>query len=123
MPRVFVLQALGWSPRDAVGFVVAAVATVMVLANVLFMQSGPHPAPMFRSALAAPVALTTAGGSAAQPADAAPARTPIAPGPALASAPPPSQRPVAEIVADIQRELVRRGFYDGVVDGRYGPRT
>ena len=27
------------------------------------------------------------------------------------------------MVADIQRELSRRGFYDGVVDGRYGPRT
>ncbi len=24
---------------------------------------------------------------------------------------------------DIQRELARRGFYDGVVDGRYGPKT
>src|SRR5207244_4579754 len=32
-------------------------------------------------------------------------------------------RPTPEIVADIQRELARRGFYDGVVDGRYGPRT
>ena len=29
----------------------------------------------------------------------------------------------ATVVADIQRELSRRGFYDGVVDGRYGPRT
>ena len=28
-----------------------------------------------------------------------------------------------EIIADIQRELIRRGYYDGVVDGRYGPRT
>jgi len=26
-------------------------------------------------------------------------------------------------VTDIQRELARRGFYDGAVDGRYGPRT
>jgi peptidoglycan hydrolase-like protein with peptidoglycan-binding domain len=28
-----------------------------------------------------------------------------------------------EIISDIQRELVRRGYYDGVVDGLYGPKT
>jgi peptidoglycan hydrolase-like protein with peptidoglycan-binding domain len=32
-------------------------------------------------------------------------------------------RPAAEIVAEIQRELSRRGFYDGPVDGLYGPKT
>src|SRR5262249_23573897 len=32
-------------------------------------------------------------------------------------------RRVAEIISDIQRELIRRGYYDGVVDGRYGRRT
>ncbi len=32
-------------------------------------------------------------------------------------------RPNAEIITDIQRELARRGFYDGTVDGRYGPKT
>jgi peptidoglycan hydrolase-like protein with peptidoglycan-binding domain len=43
--------------------------------------------------------------------------------PAPAAAPTPPARPSAAVVADIQRELSRRGFYDGVVDGRYGPRT
>jgi peptidoglycan hydrolase-like protein with peptidoglycan-binding domain len=32
-------------------------------------------------------------------------------------------RASAEIVADIQRELFRRGLYDGAIDGIYGPRT
>jgi peptidoglycan hydrolase-like protein with peptidoglycan-binding domain len=32
-------------------------------------------------------------------------------------------RPRAEIVQDIQRELTQRGYYDGAVDGFYGPRT
>ena len=32
-------------------------------------------------------------------------------------------RPRAQIVADIQRELSKRGYYDGAPDGVYGPRT
>ena len=31
--------------------------------------------------------------------------------------------PPGEIINDIQRELARRGYYDGVVDGLYGPKT
>src|SRR5207244_10158211 len=33
------------------------------------------------------------------------------------------QRSKAEVLTDIQRELVRRGFYDGPVDGVHGPKT
>src|SRR5215475_8584758 len=51
--RWAVLQRLGWSHRDAVAFLVASATTVAILVNVLFMQSGPHPAPMFKSALIA----------------------------------------------------------------------
>jgi peptidoglycan hydrolase-like protein with peptidoglycan-binding domain len=32
-------------------------------------------------------------------------------------------RPRAETVAEIQRVLARRGFYDGPADGVYGPKT
>ena len=32
-------------------------------------------------------------------------------------------RPRAEIIADIQRELARRGFYDAPVDGSHGAKT
>ena len=42
---------------------------------------------------------------------------------ALKPEPPAPTRSGPEIVADIQRELARRGFFDGVVDGRHGPRT
>jgi peptidoglycan hydrolase-like protein with peptidoglycan-binding domain len=52
-----------------------------------------------------------------RPADPAPA-----PAPSKATAPSGSRMP-GEIIGDIQRELVRRGFYDGVVDGLYGPKT
>ena len=52
-----------------------------------------------------------------RPADPAPAATP-----SKATAPSGSRMP-GEIIGDIQRELVRRGYYDGVVDGLYGPKT
>jgi peptidoglycan hydrolase-like protein with peptidoglycan-binding domain len=120
--RWFVLQALGWSHRDAVAFGVALFAVVAVLVNVLFMQKGQHPAPMFKSGL-----MAGAPGAAPVPAKEMPvaaiprARPPEAAAvPAKVEAP---SRPSAEIIADIQRELARRGLYDGVVDGRHGPRT
>jgi peptidoglycan hydrolase-like protein with peptidoglycan-binding domain len=51
-----------------------------------------------------------------------PADSTAAPAPARVTAPSGS-RPPGEIIGDIQRELVRRGYYDGVVDGLYGPKT
>ena len=43
------LQRLGWSHRDAVGFIVGVFAIAMILFNVLFRQAGPHPAPIVKS--------------------------------------------------------------------------
>jgi peptidoglycan hydrolase-like protein with peptidoglycan-binding domain len=43
---------------------------------------------------------------------------------AAAAGPSPAvTRPPGEIINEIQRELTRRGYYDGAVDGLYGPRT
>jgi peptidoglycan hydrolase-like protein with peptidoglycan-binding domain len=128
-----VLAALGWNYRDVIGVCVAVAAGGAVLANVLVMQTGQHPAPLFRSELAAgssspakpppgnppfakepPPAAVSPPASVTQPAAAPPAHK------SEPAAPP---RAGAEIAADIQRELARRGYYDGVVDGRYGPRT
>jgi peptidoglycan hydrolase-like protein with peptidoglycan-binding domain len=131
------LQALGWSSRDVVGFVVAVSAAVLILINTLFLQPGPHPAPMVKSSVAAitaprPVqspALATTGTSLprARPQDPASQKgeqAKAAPAPATpAAVPAAAARPNTAVVADIQRELSRRGFYDGVVDGRYGPKT
>src|SRR5262249_487032 len=47
------------------------------------------------------------------------AATPAPPAPPKATA----ARSPGEIIGDIQRELGRRGYYDGVVDGLYGPKT
>ena len=126
------ILALGWSRRDVAGFAVGALATIAVLFNVLFMQSGSHPAPMFRDAFVPPESAKAAPARTkpVEVVDSAPAvvprprpaePAPAAP-PAKVAAPVGSRMP-GEIISDIQRELVRRGYYDGVVDGLYGPKT
>jgi peptidoglycan hydrolase-like protein with peptidoglycan-binding domain len=115
----FLFQVLGWSARDAVGFAVAILATFAILINVLFLQSGSHPAPMFKAAGAS---------SKGTDPDPKPAATPIRR--IESTAPPPPQKAPAsaprtpgEVITDIQRELTRRGYYDGALDGLYGPKT
>ena len=46
-PLPFLLAILGWTPRDAVAFVVGIVALIAILVNCLSLQSGLHPAPLF----------------------------------------------------------------------------
>ncbi len=117
----FVLALMGWTPRDAVGFAVGIVAVIAILVNVLFMQSGLHPAPLFKPAdvesKLAPPATKPATAAPVQRVDAVPA--PVTPKLVAPHAP----RTPGEIITDIQRELGRRGYYDGPVDGLYGPRT
>jgi hypothetical protein len=43
------MRALLHSPKDTVAGVLASVAAGAVIANALFLQAGPHPAPMFGS--------------------------------------------------------------------------
>ena len=135
--RPGVLEALGWSGRDAVAFAVAASAALLILVNTLFLQPGPHPAPMVRSSVAAitppnPAPSPTQGhGLAGISTSSLPSPRPQAAPkaeqakavPTPAPSAPVAARSNTAVVADIQRELSRRGFYDGVVDGRYGPRT
>jgi peptidoglycan hydrolase-like protein with peptidoglycan-binding domain len=117
-PRLF--QWLGWSPRDAVGFVVVAFATVAILTNVLFMQKGSHPAPMFKSVLAPVKPAAVAESPPAATVRPRPVEQPTTTAKGGAS---PGPRTPGDIINDIQRELARRGYYEGTVDGLYGPRT
>jgi peptidoglycan hydrolase-like protein with peptidoglycan-binding domain len=94
------------SPRDSLAGAVAAFAAVAILVNALFMQSGPHPAPIFANK-PAPVAPGGPAAALRKPADAKPE----------------AARPRSDTVAEIQRELSRHGFYDGATDGVYGPKT
>jgi len=132
-------RVLGWGPRDVAGFAIGAFATIAILSNVLFMQSGSHPAPMFKDAFVPPKPATKPVKDGLVPTTKPVEATDSAPGPAMVprprpadpvSAPAPAKvtapsgsRTPGEIIGDIQRELVRRGYYDGVVDGLYGPKT
>ena len=88
--------ALAARPVPVFGTLAATVATVAVLANMLLMQPGPHPAPLF----------------SATPAD-APA----------GSVTGESEAPASLLVKDVQTALATRGFYSGPIDGYAGPST
>src|SRR5262245_49102877 len=123
VPPPFVFQLLGWTARDAVGFAVGAIAAIAIIINVLFMQSGSHPAPFFKPAQAAGKS-SNPDAKPAPPPPPLPVRRVDSPVVPTVGAPPKAAaRTPGEIVADIQRELSRRGYYEGPLDGIYGPKT
>ena len=87
----------------------ATVATFTIFVNALFLQKGPHPAPIFaarpmlhREEAAIPPRIQGVQPNAAVETSAL-ART--------------------QMIASIQRELTRKGFYDGPADGIWGSKT
>ena len=110
--RGLLRRALGRSPLDGVALFVAVVAVGAILLNALYRQPGPHPAPIF-SVKPRPVA---------EPAEVVPPMPRTRPAPMIAK-PEAVARSRADITTDIQRELSRRGLYDGPVDGVTGPKT
>jgi peptidoglycan hydrolase-like protein with peptidoglycan-binding domain len=92
--------AIARHPREFVGIVLTGLATVVIFINALFLQHGPHPAPIF--ATRAPVVAVP---TAAQPAQQNPAQN------------------RERVIAEIQRQLARRGFYEGAIDGVWGAKT
>lgn len=111
------------SPRRGYrDFFAAAGATFVALIisiNVLFLQAGSHPAPIFANQPppqpAAPVArsATLNTGAIALP----------RPRPDTEPKVEPAPRGRVEVVADIQRALTRHGLYEGNADGLYGSKT
>jgi peptidoglycan hydrolase-like protein with peptidoglycan-binding domain len=88
--------ALAARPVPVFGTLAATVATGAVLANMLLMQPGPHPAPLF----------------SAVPADAPAGQATRA-----------TEAPGSLLVKDVQTALATRGFYSGPIDGQAGPST
>lgn len=96
--------AITTHPREFVAIVMATAATIAIFVNALFLQHGPHPAPIFatrplmRSVMMPPTRVTV------------PAPAGITEG-------------HGKLVADIQEALRRKGFYDGAIDGLWGAKT
>lgn len=101
---------IGRHPRESVGLFMAVTATIAIFANAMFLQKGPHPAPIFATR------------PLLQPATAARPQVAIAP-PAVAPSVEPMSQTRADLIAEIQRELSRKGFYEGAADGVWGART
>lgn len=137
-------RALGRSPRDTIGLVVALGAVGAILVNALYMQPGPHPAPIF-SVKQRPVAddivpvMPRPRPSSGQQ-QAAPALTPrvvsprVESPPAAAPTPVPTPRPapkdpIADLIAPtprvtaVQRALNDYGYGPVKATGVYGPET
>jgi peptidoglycan hydrolase-like protein with peptidoglycan-binding domain len=111
-------QFLLRNPRDSLVACIATAAIATIFINGLFLQPGPHPAPIF-SIRPSPIASNDATGAIIatlprpRPAE---AETSVPVSPAIA-------HNRTETISEIQKELTRRGFYDGVADGIYGAKT
>src|SRR5262249_995745 len=101
-----VAASIGRHPREFVAVVMATLAVFAIVANALFLQKGPHPAPIFPTR------------SLLQPEIVLPPR--LQPVQSTAAVEAGNQ---AKLIANIQRELSRKGFYDGPADGIWGAKT
>jgi peptidoglycan hydrolase-like protein with peptidoglycan-binding domain len=101
--------AVSRHPREFVAAVMAAAAVLAISFNALFLQNGPHPAPIFATRPSQPLEAPFAPQhpvvvqSTNLPESTAPSRT--------------------RLISDIQRELAHRGYYDGAIDGIWGGKT
>jgi peptidoglycan hydrolase-like protein with peptidoglycan-binding domain len=100
--------AIGEHPRESVALIMVTVAIFAIVLNALFLQKGPHPAPIFAARPLLPQETTLA---------------PRLPGTQPAPAPEASNQGRLQLIANIQRELSRKGFYDGPADGIWGAKT
>jgi peptidoglycan hydrolase-like protein with peptidoglycan-binding domain len=114
------LRGLARRPLDSIGLVAIAAAAGAILVNALHLQQGAHPAPILSSKAGAAAPVETTGSLVVMPRPRPTAAGAGKDAAAAAAAAVPRSR--AQIVGDIQRELSRRGYYDGAVDGMHGPK-
>lgn len=136
-------HALSWgftrfarSPMASTGLVLISGLTLIAATNALFLQDTRHPAPLFVSGSAGAATRTPIEPVVVEPLEIAerPAAQPVTPGPAptttartgtsVPEAPEPAEPAIGnQDIADLQEKLKAMGFFDGTVDGYYGPRT
>ena len=100
--------AIGEHPREFVALVMVTIAVFGIVTNALFLQKGPHPAPIFATRPLLPQGATLA--PRLQSTQSAPATDT-------------ANQARLQLIASIQRELTRKGFYDGPADGIWGSKT
>jgi len=129
------LAAIGWGPRDAAAFVAATVGATAILVNALFLQAGPHPAPLLKVSLLPPPGAEATNSVAVavprpRPPEAGPPAKTEAPKSASAAAPAPAAGGThSDVIADLlssrrvialQKALAQYGYGQikptGVVD-------
>jgi peptidoglycan hydrolase-like protein with peptidoglycan-binding domain len=101
--------AINRHPREFVAVLMATMAVFAIFINALFLQRGPHPAPIF---VTRPLLVPRQPVALPRPRVAEPRVAPVT-----------AARTQAQIIGDIQRELGRKGFYDGAADGIWGAKT
>jgi Putative peptidoglycan binding domain len=128
------LRNIGWGTRDALAFTVGVAGSLAILVNALFLQSGPHPAPLFKAPLAPGEATNTVVAVPRARPEAAPAKVEILPAAtrtaSAAAAPAPAGTARNDMIADLlapsrrvialQRALSQYGYGQikptGIVD-------
>lgn len=130
------------NPAMTGGLMVMALTATAIVSNAMFLQSGNHPDPLFRTR---PTAAREAPRSEAPalavqtrpdrvianpplprlaPRRALPAEAAAPPAPqAVTAATPPPPVSNLSLIAQVQRELARIGLYSGAIDGMSGART
>src|SRR5258708_17042427 len=86
----------------------ATFAVFAIVLNALFLQKGPHPAPIFATKPLLPHDMVVAPPVRANPPNAAGDS---------------GMQVRIQLIVNIQRELARKGFYDGPADGLWGAKT
>jgi putative peptidoglycan binding protein len=107
--RGLLMRAFLYSPRDMIAGFVAFAAASAIVANALFLQSGPHPAPMFGSLVVLPAANPTVMNLLPRPRPAEADVTSAEPGPAEIKPvePKPAEPRMVEKAADPLAGLVK----------------
>jgi hypothetical protein len=103
-----IAAAIAQHPREFVAIVMSTIAIFAIASNALFLQKGPHPAPIFAARpLLQQEAIVPPRISGTQS--------------HLGSDLTAQAR--VQLIANIQRELSRKSFYDGPADGIWGSKT
>jgi hypothetical protein len=108
--RLFLLSGCARHPSASIGILLAFTASLAILINALYLQSGPHPAPIFR-AMQRPMAAREVSGSASTltplRANEGAARAETSgKGPARGATAPVRNDPIAELIAPSPKRVI-----------------